>query len=194
MGIVADPDGGCSSPDIPLKGPTQGLTQTHSLELQCWVSSLKGTGDIQGGLNCLVSVPEPEKQLSPTQSAGRGHCSFSESSPQPRQWNAPHLSLHRPGHHCAPHTVDSLRPHPTQLLGPPKRLPAAFPHKQPFLAHASDFPKISQTRNIWPQHALYLLLSGPRPGTNGSRPWFAAWPLLGSSKPSTSSSRLQVAL
>ena len=50
---------------------------------------------------------------------------------------------------------------PPQLLGPPKLFPVAFPYKWPVLAHASDFPKISQISSIWPWHAPYLLLSGP---------------------------------
>ena len=39
---------------------------------------------------------------------------------------------------------------------------------------------------------LYLLLSGPRPGTSISQPRFTAWLHLGISKPSTSSSHLRL--
>ena len=72
--------------------------------------------------------------------------------------------------------------------------PVAFPYQWPALAHASDFPKISQTSIIWPWWALFLSLSVPRPGTSDRQPWFAAWPLLGTSKLNTSSSHLQIAV
>ena len=39
---------------------------------------------------------------------------------------------------------------------------------------------------------LYLLLSGPRPGTSGSQPRFTVWLHLGISKPSTCSSLLRL--
>ena len=68
-----------------------------------------------------------------------------------------------------------LRSHPTQLVGPPKLFPMAFPYKWPILVHASYFPKISQKDSIWRQHALYLSLTGPRPRTSGSQPWFTVW-------------------
>ena len=56
-------------------------------------------------------------------------------------------------------------------------LPRGFSKKQPPLAHALDFPKISQTSSIWPLNTPCLLLSGPRPGTSNSQPPFVAWPL-----------------
>ena len=83
------------------------------------------------------------------------------------------MRLHQPGSHCSPCPDDSLRPRPTQFAGPPNLFPVDFPHEWPILAHTSDFPKISQTSSIWPQHAPYLSPSGPSPGTNGSQLWFA---------------------
>ena len=79
----------------------------------------------------------------------------------------------------------------TQLVDLPKLLPVALPYKWPILAHAVDFPKISQsfnntqTSSIWPWPALSLLLSSPSPVDSGSQPWFRAWPLEVFSKPRT---------
>ena len=101
----------------------------------------------------------------------------------------PYVSLHQPGSHCLSHPGDSLRPHPTKITGPLKLFIVTFPYKWPVLAHASDFPKISQTSSIWPQCAPYLLLSGPSPSTSSN--WHSShW---GPSKPSTSNSHLQIA-
>ena len=85
-------------------------------------------------------------------------------------------------------------PHPTQLSGPTKLFPVAFPYKWLVLTNASDFPKFSQTSSMWPQWALYLLLWCPRPSTRSSGPSFTAWPCLGTYKLSTSSNHLQIAL
>ena len=98
-----------------------------------------------------------------------------------------------PGLHHLPHADDSLKPHHTQLSSPPKLFQVVFPYEWHYLAHASDFPKISQT-SIWPQHAPYLSPSGLRPGTNNNQPQFAAGPHLGTSKPIKSSSHLQINL
>ena len=70
----------------------------------------------------------------------------------------------------------------------------AFSCKWPLLAQALDFHKISQRSSILSLHTLYLWLSCPRPGTSKSQSWFTAWPLPGPSKPSTSSSHLQIVL
>ena len=75
----------------------------------------------------------------------------------------PYLSLHQPGYPCLPPPGDSLRPRCILIHDPPKLFPVAFPHKQLLLAHASDFPNISQTGNIWPQHDTSLPLSGSNP-------------------------------
>ena len=89
---------------------------------------------------------------------------------------------------------DSLRPCFTQLSGPPMLFPVAFLHEWLVLANASDFPKFSQTSRIWLCWTLYLSLSCPRPGTRSSWRWVTTRPLLGTSKPSTSSIHLQIAL
>nr|KAF6387548.1 hypothetical protein mMyoMyo1_008038 [Myotis myotis] len=96
----------------------------------------------------------------------------------------PYLSLHQPGSHCLLFPGDSLKPCHIQTA-------AALPYECPVLAQASDFPKISQTCSTWPQHAPYLSISGPR---LSSLPRFTDWPLLGTSKPNTSSSHLQIAV
>ena len=126
-------------------------------------------------------------KLSPqrNRSASTAHCSFSEPSSQSWQVGAI-LRLHQPGSHCWPHPGDPLRPCPTQLSGPPKLFPGAFPYEWFVLAHVLDFPSFSQTSSI--------SLRGPRPITSISWPWFTAWPLLGTSHPSTSSSHLQITL
>ena len=51
--------------------------------------------------------------------------------------------------------------------------------------------KNKKPSSIWPQPARYLLLSGPRPETGSSQPWFTAWPHLGTLNPSISSSSCQ---
>ena len=111
---------------------------------------------------------------------------FLRPSPHRADRQAPYLSLHQPVSHCSPHPGDLLRPHPTESACSPRPFPAAFPYKWPLLPHASDFPNFSQTRSIQPLHIPYLLLNSPRPRIRGSRPWFTVWPLLGTSKPSTS--------
>ena len=81
----------------------------------------------------------------------------------------PHLRLH--GSHCLPYPSDSLRPRPTQLLGPSKLFPVAFPYKWLVLAHVSIFPSFSQTSSICLRQTPYLLLSCLRPGISSSWPW-----------------------
>lgn len=54
------------------------------------------------------------------------------------------MGLHQPGQREPLCLADSLRLHPTQLVGRPKPLPVAFPCKQPVLAHVVVFPKSSQ--------------------------------------------------
>ena len=62
------------------------------------------------------------------------------------------------------------------------------------LSSPSQLPKSSQTSKSQPQWVpshLYLLLSGPRPGSSSSQPRFTAWLHMGTTKPSTSSSHLR---
>ena len=105
----------------------------------------------------------------------------------------PCLRLHQTDSHCLLCPGDFPRPHLTQFAGPSKRCPVAFLCKQPALIHVSNSPKICQTSSLWPHHAPYLPLCSPRSGISGSWPWFAAWPLLGTSKSRTSSGHLQIA-
>ena len=70
----------------------------------------------------------------------------------PESWQVGTIwRLYQPGSHCLSHPSDSPRPCPTQLSGPPKLFPVAFPYEWLVLAHASDFPKSSQTSSIWLQ-------------------------------------------
>ena len=55
------------SQEVPLEEPTHGLTQIHSLELQHWHSSLKGTSGIQGGTEVSDIQARAGGQLSPRQ-------------------------------------------------------------------------------------------------------------------------------
>ena len=179
---------------MPLKGPTHNLLRLTPSELQHWGSNLMNTRDIWEELNCLASGKSWRGSFLPDRSAGKGHLCFDEPSPHRASRLVPYLRLPQPDSQGLPHPSDSLRPGLTQLSGPPKLFPGAFPYKWPVLAHVSDFPKISQTSSIWPQQALYFSLSGPRPNTSGSQPWFKAWPHMSTSKPSTSSSHLHIAL
>ena len=125
---------------------------------------------------------------------GRSCCSFDEPSlNRTGRWML-YLRLCQPGSHFLPQPSDSMRPHPTQLLDPSKMFPIAFQYELPVQAQDSDFTNIFQISSIWPQHAPYILLSGHRPGTINSQPWFATWPHLGTSKPSASSNHLQITL
>ena len=54
------------------------------------------------------------------------------------------------------------------------------------------FLKLSQISSIWPQSTPHLCLSGSRPSTKSSWPWFVAWLLLGTFKHNTSSIHLQI--
>ena len=132
--------------------------------------------------------------FSQDRSASRDHCSFDESSLHRTVRWGPYLKLYQPGSHCSPFSGETLRPCPIHLLSPPKLFPIDFPYGWSVLSHVSNFPKISQVSSIWPQCAPYLLLGGPRPGTSSSWPWFAAWPHLVTSKPSTSSHYLHKVL
>ena len=65
-------------------------------------------------------------QFSLNRSAGRGHCSLSEPSPNGAGRQVPYLRLHQPGSYCLPHLGNPLSFYPTQLLGPPKLFPVVF--------------------------------------------------------------------
>ena len=179
-----------------LEGPCTVLRGLTPSELKPWSSSLKGPRDIQGRtkLSSRARTGDGGSFL-PDRSAGREAIVPILKSLAPNRagrW-VPCLRPHQSSSHCFP-CPGSLRPCPIRLSGPPKLLVVAFSHKWSVLAHASDFPKISQTSSIWPQCILYLLLGGPTPGNSSSQPWFTAWPCLGTSKPSTSSNHLQTAL
>ncbi|KAF6130891.1 hypothetical protein HJG60_007848 [Phyllostomus discolor] len=104
----------------------------------------------------------------PDKSSDIGQCSFDEPIPHRGGRQVPYPSLHQGGPHCWPHPDDSLRLCPTKLTDPPRLFPLSFLYHWPALAHASDFPKISQTSSIWPQPALYFLLSGLMPALAAS--------------------------
>ena len=104
----------------------------------------------------------------------------------------PYLRLFKPDSQYLPHPGDYLRPCTTQLSGPPKLFLATFPYKWLALVHDSDIPKFSQASSIWLQQVLYHSLSCPSPGTSSSQAWFTACPFLGTPKPSTNSSHLQI--
>ena len=132
-----------------------------------------------------IRVRAGEQQLSPSQKCWQRPL-FDEPFPHKDSRQAPYLRLHQPGYHCFPHPFDSLIPCNTKLGSPPKLFPVPFPHKWPILAPASDSPKITQTSSIYSM--LYLSPSGPTPRTSSSQLEFTAWLLLGTSKPSTSTS------
>ena len=127
-------------------------------KLQRWGSSSKSTRNILGRTELSgIGVRTAGSAFSQTEVLAEA---FDEPSPHRAGKQVPHLSLYQPGSHCSPGAGDSLRPSPTQLVGPPKLFPVDFPYKWPVLAHASDFPKISQTSSPWPQCTPYLSLSG----------------------------------
>lgn len=136
-------------------------------------------------------VLHQEKQLFLRQKYRQRPSSFAEPLPYKQ---VAYLSLHQLGSHCSLRSGNFWDTAPTQLLGQPKQFSVAFPHKWSVLAHAEDFPKISQMSNICSWHTPYLSLSGPRTGTSSRKTWFAAWPLLYISWPSTICSHLQITL
>ena len=110
--------------------------------------------------------------FSQTEVLATGHCPFPEPSP--------HRATEPAGRY---HTWVSINwltvchtlvvpwgPCPTQLSGISKLFPVAFLCKWLVLAHASGFPKFSETSSIWLQWRPYLYLSWscPRPNTSSS--------------------------
>ena len=142
-------------------------------------------------LKCLVTRQEVRDSFHLDRKVVRDHCPFSEPSPYISEIPSTSLTLF-----VSPWgSLKTLLS--TQFMGPPKLLTVIFPYEWLVLAHASQLPKSYQIRNkpasISPQ-AVYLLVNDPRPSTSSSQPWFTAWNHLGTSKPSTSSSHLQIAL
>ena len=137
-------------------------------------------------LNYLAWRQEMGSSFLPGRSAGRGHCSFSEHSPD-RTTETPSTSLTLLASH-------SLKLCPDQHLSSPKMFPVDFPYEWLVLAHASDIPKLSQTSSIRLQQDPHLSLNWSRSSTNSSRLQFTAWHYLGTTTPSTSNIHLQIAL
>ena len=95
---------------VPLKEPTHRLTWTHSL----WAPADWKAPETYGEkLSCSATGWELKGSFLPDKSAGRGHCSFSEPSPnrvtEPAGrcciWDSINLA------HSLSHSGDSLRPH-----------------------------------------------------------------------------------
>lgn len=117
-------------PGIPLKMPVNdGLCCS---ELHCWCSSLKATRDIWGGTNCMVSGQELEGQLSFRQKCWQEALLLALLCPSVTQrantdcsycW----VSINLADWHCLSHPGDFLRPWPSQLAGPSKPFPVAYP-------------------------------------------------------------------
>ena len=158
---------------------------------------MKNTRDIW---NCIIWHQGKSwgDSFQPDKSAARDYFSFSELPPlytQRASRRASYMSLHQSG---SPQLGDSIRPCPCQPVGLPKLFPVAFPYKWPVLTHASDRAKVSQQISLskQPQASLCRVshYKWPRPSTSSNQPWFTAWPCLGTSKPSTNSSHLQIAL
>lgn len=161
------------SQPVPFKGA---CTQTCSNSLCLSSSMWMAAGSFGGKLNCLASGREAAS--SQTKVLAEAILPLMNVLTPRAAGGAPSLSLHQPGPHCSPHPGDSRFPEtmPYQTRGPTKAVPLAYPYKWPVVAHTSDFPKTPQTSSILPQCAPYLSLSGPRPSTRSSQPWFAAWP------------------
>ena len=102
-----------------------------------------------------------------------------------------YLRLHQSSSHCFP-CPGSLRPCPIQLSGPPKLLVGLFhTNGLSWLMLQIFLKSLKQAASGFGIPCTSL--SGPRPGITSSQPWFAAWPLLGTSKPSTSTADCFVA-
>ena len=133
---------------VPLKGPCTDLLGLNPSEFQHRSSRLKGIRDIWGGTELSgIRTRAGGGSFLTDRSASIGYFSFSAPAPQSykaSRWAA-YLRLHQPGSYLFPHPGDSLRPCPTQLLGPSNLFPMAFPYEWLVLAHASDFSKFSQT-------------------------------------------------
>ena len=130
-----------------LKGPCTNLLGLTPFELQRCGISLKGTRDIWGETELSGIRARAGGSFLPDRSANRGLYSFDEPSPnRARRW-APHLSLHQPSSHYLPCPGDSLRlPHST--FGPTQAISSGFFMQMSRIeAHASNFPKISQTNS-----------------------------------------------
>ena len=114
---------------VPLKGPAQRLTQTHTLSAPALGQQLQR---YQGhmGRNYIVYLWDKICRVSffSDRSAGITHCSMEQPSPfTPRP--LPCLSLQQPGKHHSAYPGNSLRTHSTQRVCSPKLLPMAFPYK-----------------------------------------------------------------
>ena len=130
-------------PGVAYRAPAQTYLLMDSLTLTCSTGeAAQNVPGIYGGrTECLALGQELEGWLSPRQKYYRSHCSVSEpSSCRHRQAGTITKS---PSTWLTLFTLpcDSLRPHPTQFLGPPKLLPVRFPYKWPILAHAFTFLK-----------------------------------------------------
>ena len=105
-------------------------------ELQCCGSSSKGTSNVWGGTElCGIRSRTGGAAFSQTELLAEAIVAFLSLSSQSQQ-------------------ADTIPKSPSAWLTRftvPKTFPVAFPYKWPLLAHATDFPKISQTSSLWPQ-------------------------------------------
>ena len=136
-------------------------------------------------VNCLASGWELEGQLSPRQKCWQ--------RPLFLYWDFQPTEPEGGCHVCVsitwitllalPWWFPKVPPHPN--FGPNQNVSIWM------ACHGSCFrlSKSSQKKpSIWSQGVL----SGPRPGSSSSWPWFTAWPCLVTSKPCTSTSHLQI--
>lgn len=180
---------------VPLKRPTHGLTQTHSLWAPVLEWQLEKKPGTFGGWEKMDCLNQGNSWWGSflQDSACKCQCYFTPSLPQ--NWQALlYLNFHQPGSHFSHYPGDSLGPHPSLLTGSSKPFPVVFPYIWFFLSYALDFSKIYQTSRSWYQCALYLSISGSRPSISKRLPWVTAWPILGKSNLNRSSSQLQNAL
>ena len=131
----------------------------------------------------------------PDRSAGRDHCFFSEILPHrsTKPSGRSYLRLHQPNLHCLPDLVIPSGPTTPKFWTHPSCFQWLFHTNGLSWPMFRSFLSSLNTSN-WLWWAPYLSLISPRPGTSSNRPWFTAWPHMGTSKPNTSSSHLQIAL
>ena len=174
------------------KCPCMDLLGLTSSRLQHWNSSSKDIRDIQGGSE-VSGIRERAGGVAFSQTEVLAEAKvlcWTLPTKRASRWCYIWVSISL-AHTICPTLVIHWHSAPHNLQAHPNRSQWLF-HTNGTLGSYLVFPKISLTSTIWLQPSPYLSLSSPRPGTSGSRPSFAAWPFLSTSKPSTSSSHLQI--
>ena len=184
-------DRNCWNPRQFLLAHAQTYSESLPLSSSARATDWKSSETYGQKLNCLASQQKLGGQLSPREKCWHRLLFLCwASTHRAHIWDSINLA-----HTVCPTVVIPWDPALPNFQAHPRCLQWHF-HMNGLTwpMHASDFPKFSQTRSIWFQWAPYLLLSCPSLAIAAAGLGSQHSPLPGTSKPSTSSNHLQIAL